>query len=549
MRIFELLETSYSNFTDTITNFLNKAFGGLGQAYSTSSIFGVVFEGIKGVMQNMMFYIEDAMTEQNVFTATRKKSIYSLAKISGYEPFYGSAATGTIILSDKISNSNSKIVIPDETKLVNESNGLTYSIDLTSDSIIIDTSKPLVTYEVKVIQGIWERATYTSKGEALETIEINVGDLFDSDYIRVYVNGEQWDIASCLYDMIEGDKSCVVKTGYEGGFFIMFGNGYHGKVLNNGDQIDVKYIVHSGDDGNINPSSTPELKFKSTLKDVIGNMVEANGLISITISNYICGGVDSDTTANVRELIGMNSRSLVIANEDNFKLFLKRFSFLGQFNLMTSKNSLNITCIPFSRFKDKISNDSDYLEMDKKDMLLTDSQKDMITTALSNSNKSFTGVSISFVDPIIRRYSVICYVKIPMSLTKESIRISISNTISSFFMNLDSNDTFIAKSELISYILTNVNGITSFDLDFISEADEIARKNGWWNKKELHLISGKLQYTDIRTIYDKTDMIGLDEVGNIRLKTNLEMPIIHRCTMTYDDWSQEQVDPIQFFFL
>ena len=75
MRIFDILETSYSNFTETMTNFLNKTFGGLGQAYGPSSIFGALLEGIKGVMQNMMFYIEDAMTEQNIFTAVRKKSI------------------------------------------------------------------------------------------------------------------------------------------------------------------------------------------------------------------------------------------------------------------------------------------------------------------------------------------------------------------------------------------------------------------------------------------------------------------------------------------
>ena len=90
----------------------------------------------------------------------------------------------------------------------------------------------------------------------------------------------------------------------------------------------------------------------------------------------------------------------------------------------------------------------------------------------------------------------------------------------------------------------------AYDEDFISEADEIARYRGYWYKKELHFTSSKdLSYVDVRTIYDKSDMIGLDEVGNIRLKTNLEMPIIHKCTMTYDDMTQQQVEPIQFFFL
>lgn len=549
MREINLLRTSYENFTETVKSFLDKSLGGLGQAYSQSSIFGAIFEGIKGICQNMMLYIEDSLTEQNIFTATRKKSIYSLAKISGYEPYYGSAASGTVILSDKVSNSTDKIVIEDEAVLVDSSSGLKYSLDLSTDSIVIDLSKPLVTHEVKVVQGVWTRASITLTGEALETIEVNPSSLYDKEHIHVYVNGEEYGISSCLYDMVEDEKSCVVRAGYEGGFNVMFGNGYHGRCAENGDKVDVKYIVHDGDDGNISPSDDVELKFQNTVNNVIGNPVEANDLISITINNYICGGSNSDTIANVREMVGMNSRSLVIASENNFKMFLKRFSFIGQFNLLTTKNSLHVTCIPFSNFKKNITTSSEYLSLDKKDMVLTDAQKEMIKSALSNSNKAFTGVSIDFIDPIVRRYSVMCYVKVPTTLTKESIKIRIRESIADFFMSLSSDTLFISKSSLISKVMSDVSELSSFDVDFISEADEIARKNGWWYKKELHTVSGQLTYVDVRTIYDKTDKIGLDEVGNIRLKTSLEMPVIHSCTMTYDDWSQSQIEPVQFFFL
>lgn len=549
MREINLLRTSYENFTETVKSFLDKSLGGLGQAYSQSSIFGAIFEGIKGICQNMMLYIEDSLTEQNIFTATRKKSIYSLAKISGYEPYYGSAASGTVILSDKVSNSTDKVVIEDEAVLVDSSSGLKYSLDLSTDSIVIDLGKPLVTHEVKVVQGVWTRASITLTGEALETIEVNPSSLYDKEHIHVYVNGEEYGISSCLYDMVEDEKSCVVRAGYEGGFNVMFGNGYHGRCTENGDKVDVKYIVHDGDDGNISPSDDVELKFQNTVSNVIGNPIEANDLISITINNYICGGSNSDTIANVREMVGMNSRSLVIASEDNFKMFLKRFSFIGQFNLLTTKNSLHITCIPFSNFKKNIVTSSEYLSLEKKDMVLTDAQKEMIKSALSNSNKAFTGVSIDFIDPIIRRYSVMCYVKVPTTLTKESIKIRIRESISDFFMTLSSDTLFISKSSLISKVMSDVSELSSFDVDFISEADEIARKNGWWYKKELHTVSGQLTYVDVRTIYDKTDKIGLDEIGNIRLKTSLEMPVIHKCTMTYDDWSQSQIEPVQFFFL
>ena len=167
MRLFEILKTSYENFSETMQDFLNKSFGGLGQAYSQSSIFGSILEGIKGVMQNMMFYIEDAMTEQNIFTATRKKSIYSLAKISGYDAYYGAAASGTVLISNKISNSTDKIVIEDECQLMNDSTGVTYSVDLPVDSMVIDMSKPLVTHSISILQGTWKRAIASAGEPAL----------------------------------------------------------------------------------------------------------------------------------------------------------------------------------------------------------------------------------------------------------------------------------------------------------------------------------------------------------------------------------------------
>jgi hypothetical protein len=72
MKLFKINETSFDNFDATVRNYLSKTLGAVGKQFSNSQIFGAIFEGIKGVMQNAMFYIEDALTEQNIFTAYRK---------------------------------------------------------------------------------------------------------------------------------------------------------------------------------------------------------------------------------------------------------------------------------------------------------------------------------------------------------------------------------------------------------------------------------------------------------------------------------------------
>ena len=96
MGLFKLNETTFEQYDSTVKTYLTKTLGAAGQQYSHSQIFNIIFDGIKSIMQNAMFYIEDALTEQNVDTAFRKSSLYSLAKVSGYDAYYGAAATGLI---------------------------------------------------------------------------------------------------------------------------------------------------------------------------------------------------------------------------------------------------------------------------------------------------------------------------------------------------------------------------------------------------------------------------------------------------------------------
>ena len=124
MKLFEIMDTAFESFDNTVRTYLQKTFNDLGYNYTHNQIFGVIFDGIKGIMQNVMFYIEDAFTEQNIFTAQRKRSIYSLAKLSGYEPYYGSAATGTlyckIFITNGLDNGASKLYIDNHLSVVNK---------------------------------------------------------------------------------------------------------------------------------------------------------------------------------------------------------------------------------------------------------------------------------------------------------------------------------------------------------------------------------------------------------------------------------------------
>lgn len=531
MKLFKVIETSYQNFDSSIRAYLAKTLGDLGLQYSKSNIFGIIFEGIKGVLQNMMFYIEDAFTEQNVYTATRKKSIFGLAKLSGYEAYYGSAASGTFIVSNFVANglehTNTKLYLKNGAIFKNGATGINYTAILPVDFYIFDLAKPLVVHEIKVVQGEWNTSTYTAKGEALESFEVAIPSLFDKEYIEVKVNGEKYTQAACLYDMGEDTKEYVLNIGFEKGFSIMFGNGTHGKRLVEGQNVEVKYISHSGTLGNIDRTSETGFFIASGLVDGYGNKVDAYKYLNIRLSNYISGGTDSDSMENIQQMIGYQSRNLVLATEDNFKLFLKRFSFIGQTNIWTEKNSLSITVSCLTNKKSELSSPEEYLSVDPKSLLLTDQQKDMIVNTLNNSNKLFGGISMKFQDPIICKYAIICYAKTSVNYHRDSISTNIRNIIANYFMNLSYNVYFIAKSDIITRVIDEIPELDSFDIEIISEENEKAYKQGIYYDYELKFINGTFQYHQIKKIYDMNSPVGLDLYGNISISSKLKVPILH----------------------
>ena len=142
MKLFKIMQTAFQNFDNTVNSYLSKVFNAAGVNNSHGQIFSMIFTAIKGVIQNAMFYIEDALGEQNIFTATRKTSIYSLAKMSGYEPFYGSCASGTligtVIRGSILDNDTTKIFIPNNAVVTNKKSGINYLGKIPSNNYVID---------------------------------------------------------------------------------------------------------------------------------------------------------------------------------------------------------------------------------------------------------------------------------------------------------------------------------------------------------------------------------------------------------------------------
>lgn len=530
MKLFEIMDTAFANFDDTVKLYLQKTFNDLGLHYTHNQIFGVIFDGIKGVMQNVMFYIEDAFTEQNVFTAQRKRSIYSLAKLSGYEPYYGASATGTLYCKIK-SNSSfltkaSKIYIHNNASIINKNNNVVYTIILPSNYYTIDLSKPLVTHEFKIVQGTFKNSTYIAKGSELETINLSSVGNYDVQYITVTVNGETWTQAFNLYEMQEDEKKYIVSAGYDNTLNIMFGNGVHGKLLEQGQSVNIKYLNHVGNDGNINIYDEYRFEMFTECSTNMGETVNINDFCSFTINNIPSGGNNPDTIDFVKQMIGATSRSGVLASEDNYRLFLKRFSFIGDAFICTEQ--LNSTIIISAVTNYFINNKSieEYFTTPVEKFLLNDHQKNLIMTTLQNSNKVLAGINIKFQDPVIRKFAIISFVKLNTFFSQDDIEERIKTALAEYFINLKRKTQFISKAKIIKHILDKIDVIESFDFNFISELGEETFKNGYYDKLYFkHIYNGYTLGTQ-RVFYENTKTPGLDAYGNIQLDSEMEIPLL-----------------------
>jgi hypothetical protein len=531
MKLFKLNETTFENYDITVKNYLTKTLGAIGLQYSHSQIFNIIFDGIKSIMQNAMFYIEDALTEQNIETAYRKSSIYSLAKVSGYDAFYGSAATGLVnclvSVNNGLNTKSNKVYIKNYTRIINNETGYQYLIYLPSDYYIIDLSKPLNINQFKIIQGTNKTNNYVSVGVPLESINIETGGLFDIEYVEVTVDGEKYSPVSSLYDMTENSKEYVLTTGYENELSIIFGDNIHGKQLVEGQTISIKYITHIGSQGNVNITDSYSFEFYDSLYDSYGNTLSNIDYLTLSLETSITGGMNSDTISNIRNMIGYNSRSLVLATDKNYTLFLKRFSFVGNTKVWCENNSLVVNAVCTTNFIDNLSDYNKYFSAYDDNMIyLTDYQKSIITTTLNNSNKTFAGISFNFIDPIIYKYAILVYLKVDKSYNREVVNSEITKLIADYFINLKPNTSFIAKSDVIKYILDNVNYLESIDISFISDINENAKYNGYYYAYEKVNTDNNWQYKYTKQVYNKENHLGLDDFGNINIEDKFGMPLI-----------------------
>lgn len=531
MQLFKLKNIQFDAILQDIKQFLSKSIGGntnIGQ----SSVFGQLLTVISAVAHNIMAYIEDALVEQNKYTAQRKKSIYGLAAQSGYQPSTGRAAGVWLQIASKPANETGlDVVVFDRARLICTQNGLYYVAVLNSPSITLSSDNATGTQYIYAVQGRMETQRFVSTGGNLYAQNIPYVGYIDIQYLKVYINGELWEQSASLYDMTPDSKEYYIRFNPVTGLDIVFGNDVHGRPLQQNDVIEVTYLLHDGEGGNLEVDDNTYFIFADTLTDTSGEHVNANGIfrISFATKDSVASGSNSESTAVTKQMIGFNSRALVLADSNNFRNFLSKYSFVGYNRTWSEKGSMVINSMVMQNHKLHMSRGSDYFKLTDQDFLLTPLQKASIKNALERSGQLLAGCTFNMVDINLAKYALYVYVKLAdANISHEYISTQIKQYVGEFMSNT-SSDSYIPKSDIIKVIKDNISGIDGINVYIISEDNEKAIMNGEYIDKTYRYNPSTGTYatkeTRIKVYPGDNPSLGLDAHGNILVDKDNQFPV------------------------
>lgn len=520
---FKFLTTAAARIeimTAQLDQYLSQYFQKAKTYYSRKSIFGQVINYIKDLSNLIMYYVHKSTTENNIITAQNDVSLAHFAELSGHNIVRYISSKGSVrfhLLPNTASEIGNTLIVRKYAELKCEANSLTYLVDIADEHKIISLSKN--DFVLPVIEGKIKEFSFVSDGTPIQTIHLEETENIEMYEVKVFVNEESWEQVAGLTEMTYQSKSWFVKTGFINALDIIFGDGVRGAIPPRGANIRIQYIISNGEYGNLPEGN--EIRFKPLSGFYDGNSAEVELAEYATITKeagFILGSY-GDSKEVLRNIIGFNDRTLVLASDKNYEALISQFSTLSRVHVWSSPDNLvikNLLVLP--NLNNRLNNSKDYLYLDEKALFLTQEQKDALVSYIETSNKSYAALEIRFVEPTVRKYAINVYLDAGTEI-QQTLRDRVEDTCISVFvkytfdkLKLNTNLN-IVKADIIKALREALPGADSIAANIISEANEEAKINGFYYERE-NLV---LKSTTKKVIVDPNidPCIGLSENNDV----------------------------------
>lgn len=530
-------EISFSNVQKQVQNYLLNLYNKSNILFDVSSPYGQLLSVIENQYTLSLLYLKRSIDQFDLSTtaANNKRLVNTGAIIAGHIPGRPISATGTLRIKIKPTTDlttdipGNLVTIANRTQIKNSTNGLNYAIDLGgADNVSYKVQAGLQFY-LSIVQGLWQISTFTGTGEKLQSFSVNIpGGNTDVENFNVIisVNGQIWPLRKNLYDMSANEQVCIVRTGFNGGVDIIFGNGDFGAIPIIGSIIDVNYILSDGSRGSIFRRTINDWKIIGDVLDGFGNTLDITQYFDIYISTDINFGADSESIDFTRSLLPIVSTNFVLALPEQYAYYIKRLGVFSHVNAYEQYGRIIIVCTPnIQLFR---NTNQDYFSIDLAAFTLDAYEISKIDTYLKTSGTIQLSKRYTITSPNLAKYTINVFVVLFSDAIMENVKNEINNAISNYFLNFNRMDR-VPKKDIIS-ILSNFNDIDSVDISFVSKANEDYYAS--YIKTDSNIRNTKLASLshifkpNTSPTYNPNTSIGLDPIQGDILFTPDQIPVI-----------------------
>jgi len=326
--------------------------------------------------------------------------------------------------------------------------------------------------------------------------------------------------------MLPNEQACIVRTGFNGGIDVIFGNEGFGAVPRIGSPIEVRYIVTDGSNGNIFRRTRNDWKFIGDVIDGEGATLDPTQVFNIDIYTDINFGADEEDILFTKNILPIASNNFVLGLPQQYAYEIKKLGVFSHVNAYEETGTIFIVATPNIRlFKNQ---NSDYFTIDIKAFELDTYEKSKIDKYLKIGGNLQLTRKYRIDSPDLSYYVMNIFVISYSDSTDDSVNAQILDKISEYFLNLKRIDR-IPKLDIMRE-LSSIRDIHSVDIQFISKKNEDYHRDNLIkisNKEKTYNSNFKNDISTPRTpSYNEKETLGLDPIlGDIIFKPN-ELPII-----------------------
>ena len=245
------------------------------------------------------------VNESFLDSATLRENVVSLARNIGYVPRSRAAAKAQISFSVQINDIlTSTLDLEAGLVCVGNTNDTNYIFSVPERVVaVVDANQTATFNNITVFQGSYLQKSFVIDG-SLDQRFILDNPYIDSSTIVVRIRdsvndiseGREYMVADNILNVDNTSEIYLLQEVQDEKYELLFGDGFFGKKLENGNVVDVSYIITDGKDGN----GASNFTFSGRFRDDQGKVEVPTNSITITTNQNAINGTDIEGIDSIK---------------------------------------------------------------------------------------------------------------------------------------------------------------------------------------------------------------------------------------------------------